>query len=993
MLTTRTVPRSRPLQTRTVANNVFGSNVTSSLQPRHCLQTRAFRFGMWSSCLDPAFHRELRRRHRMLKHKYADAINRRLSWHEHPLAEEPGIALKRAVTRYWGPTAARYSSRWVNQDELDGRRDRPDRPSCGVDDHSRHTSFSFDTEPPRHDSWKSHVDQVINRWSRQTPRDINTRGETEMNSQPSHIGNSSRKPKSQKKDKQERTPSVEEDYVIDPITNRKVPKTQHGSAETDLEPPVQTFKSYRSQFAPFSPPTSAEERPPIHSNGKPPAAELSKYAESKFDDWPAAATYSSTNHTKPISRPEAASHVFDNAALKSEEYSLNHLPLEEEEECEDLHKYEGAVSETTLEKSLGSSGHSSDADSHSVSTFGPSSRAVSESHQLQSELQKYEPYMYNENVPEQASPDRPQDLEKYESFGHGERTITDHSESYVSRGSELPIESSATHDELQKYRPTVFDDINGQDPPFEQYGDLEKYKSFRFQDPDTVIASERDVVTGSLRDFDIEEHNKNLSDTSSNASLDWPGKLPTMELPEGHVFAKHYSNEPGMHSSQCPGDIGQSREELNYRMGKLSEASDAVDREINSNLQKARQSFLENRSADSHRPLTGNFVKDFPEEFSGSWDAHEGELRAVGNRSKALDSSCDQSTQSEIQQTEKEYSENLSNATNTSFLEPALDRHHNSSRLEPALNRRTSAIKGNHLNHAFRADLYSKKPQGLETSFTEECGKQTMPIYTRAYGSEPGQVAVKSESAKESEAQELAESSSQAYYHRDPEIDGLPPSISAERAGDQKSTPLEDPIIYKILAYDPTMQTISIAETTSVVPDQASPLSPTEVLPRLSNPKKFFPHFAPLQAEGFEIVSGSGDVLVFRQVRPARTVAKGGATPINPIDMMGRPTVFPSAAAFVSPTGFINYDIPRVEESTEPAFRSNIDVRREEPVFSGPRSSSDDRTHKKPKMRLGKRVLIGGAWVAGVSYALGVVSEYFTTGGIDGKGPTGFSPS
>jgi hypothetical protein len=29
-------------------------------------------------------------------------------------------------------------------------------------------------------------------------------------------------------------------------------------------------------------------------------------------------------------------------------------------------------------------------------------------------------------------------------------------------------------------------------------------------------------------------------------------------------------------------------------------------------------------------------------------------------------------------------------------------------------------------------------------------------------------------------------------------------------------------------------------------------------------------------------------------------------------------------------------------------------------------------------------------WLAGLSYSLGVVSEYFKSGGVDGKGPRGF---
>lgn len=230
----------------------------------------------------------------------------------------------------------------------------------------------------------------------------------------------------------------------------------------------------------------------------------------------------------------------------------------------------------------------------------------------------------------------------------------------------------------------------------------------------------------------------------------------------------------------------------------------------------------------------------------------------------------------------------------------------------------------------------------------------------------------------------------ESLYHRDPEVDGLP--ISSYGSGsDAEPDQAAKPTVYKILAYDPTMQKINTAETTSVVPDQATPLTPAEVLLRLSNPTKFFPHFAPLQAEGFEIVAGGGDVLVFRQVRPGKAPHTKTSPPVNPIDMMGKPAALPNAAAFVSPTGFVNYDMPQVEEETQTTpFRSNIDVRREEPVFSGPKTPTAEELRNRKKKSVGRRVLIGGAWVAGISYAIGVVSEYFLTGGVDGRGPTGF---
>ena len=203
--------------------------------------------------------------------------------------------------------------------------------------------------------------------------------------------------------------------------------------------------------------------------------------------------------------------------------------------------------------------------------------------------------------------------------------------------------------------------------------------------------------------------------------------------------------------------------------------------------------------------------------------------------------------------------------------------------------------------------------------------------------------------------------------------------------------------MYKILAYDPTMQSISTAETTSIVTDTASALTPAEVLLRLSNPAKFFPHFKPLQEQGYEIVSGSGDVLVFRKVRraspPTTTTQQQSDLQdyrkkvTNPVDgMQSRPVA--ATGNFASPTGFVNHDLP---VSSDPPFKSNIDVRREEPVFSGKSTWQEDAEGSRSKSKgKGKRLLIGAAWVAACSYAVGVVAEFFKTGGVDGKGPQGF---
>jgi len=59
--------------------------------PRSYQQSRSFRIGYWSSYLDPNFQKEIHRRHRVVKHKYMEAITRKLSWDRHfPIAPQKG---------------------------------------------------------------------------------------------------------------------------------------------------------------------------------------------------------------------------------------------------------------------------------------------------------------------------------------------------------------------------------------------------------------------------------------------------------------------------------------------------------------------------------------------------------------------------------------------------------------------------------------------------------------------------------------------------------------------------------------------------------------------------------------------------------------------------------------------------------------------------------------------------------------------------------------
>jgi hypothetical protein len=183
---------------------------------------------------------------------------------------------------------------------------------------------------------------------------------------------------------------------------------------------------------------------------------------------------------------------------------------------------------------------------------------------------------------------------------------------------------------------------------------------------------------------------------------------------------------------------------------------------------------------------------------------------------------------------------------------------------------------------------------------------------------------------------------------------------------------------FKILVLDPQTRSISSVDATAASQDSSPLTTAAKAMGGLTHPHQFLGHLPRLQAEGYEPVSGSGNVLILRKVKDTSKAATGGPA-INPVDLMGN---------FASPTGYVNYETVREDghDKPEPPFRSNITVRREEPVFSGGKSRQQGR----PRRRLVKRVLMGTVWVGGVAYAVGVLGEYFSTGGFDGIGPKGF---
>ncbi|KAI0132789.1 hypothetical protein BJ170DRAFT_575996 [Xylariales sp. AK1849] len=882
-IASQSAPRVRPLQMRACGSKLLGPVGISLLKAHHHQQTRAYRHGMWSSYLDPQCQQDMRRRHRAFKYKYAESLHRRLSWDQHPLTEDSKAAFRRVVGRYWFPSEARYGSRFVNTDEgVRNRKRKTSSDDTGADDGSADTS-SNQVSWGGYDSWKSQLNDMVNE----------AKGRKNTATQAS---------------------SVEEEYVIDPISNRKVLKKAYGEGDA----PMKTFKSYRSQFAAFAPPEAEEQgqTDPVHSNGPPPVEELDKYKEVDMEPLPTQDSPDSGYEDLPRYSTAQTDKAQD-SARQSEEYALNHLPPEETVEVyEDLHKYEPSQYDEVRYPSEEPVQKYEDLDKYRPYRHNEETAVEKDATQAYDDLDKYRPYMHNENAEVEQSIPPYDDLKDYGTFDRQEDVKVDESapqyedldkyrpgqflDDYQIEDADLVqtvayedldkyqqpfhheegkthMDSSSTYHDLHKYEPTDFNDVPSAEEaqPFQQYGDLDKYKAFKSQESEGKAILENDSVSDYLREYDTKS---------------------------------------------------EARETLRQSMNSHIAASDAADKEASANVQMSRQ----RNKSDGKSNLTGNFVRDFPEEFSKTWSSSTAGLQP----------------QSET--------DPWGYDTSPRGLETAY---------EQEMQTNAQSADGSEAE----ADFYSRRTEGLETVYVVEAGPESSGSpYVKTYGNDliENMAPITSETTSKLAVQNVTQATAGTSAHI-------------------------EPTVYKILAYDATLQSISIAETTSGVPDQASPLTPTEVLLRLSHPTKFFSHFAPLQAQGFEIVSGSGDVLVFRKVRESTANTETRSHPINPIDMMGKPAVLPNAAAFASPTGFVNYDVPPVEEQSPP-FRSNIDVRREEPVFSGPKTSSPQGDGKQKKKRsVGKRLLIGGAWVAGISYALGVVGEYFATGGIDGKGNTG----
>ncbi|KAG5953958.1 hypothetical protein E4U58_000255 [Claviceps cyperi] len=382
------------------------------------------------------------------------------------------------------------------------------------------------------------------------------------------------------------------------------------------------------------------------------------------------------------------------------------------------------------------------------------------------DLDKYGPAMYNEPdglpnpTPEELSKNY-QDLHLYSQYPNtGPDSPRIH-----------PEEASKQYEDLRLY-----DDFPNTGPSEErihpelaskQYDDLDKYPSSGYEEADKTSHVHLEELTKNYQDLD----------KYRVSSLDaFDKKYPTHPEEASKAYDDLGAYESVIHKESVASSLGIFEKtaglEENTELQTAADIRSDVLRRTSRNskrtlAQRARsqyeQSALPESSTDgaSNRPVfAGNCGKSLPEEVAAGRDMFA--------RSKAPPS------------------------------------------------QRTPAV-----DTGLKEDPYSKDPQGLELSYTDEhAAPTTSPAFARRY-------------QNRSEAETL----------------------------------VAQPVSYKVLAYDPSTQSISIAETSSGVSDTSTPASPADILPQLSNPARFFPYFSQLQAEGYEIASGSGDVLVFRKVR------------------------------------------------------------------------------------------------------------------------------
>ncbi|KAJ5225463.1 conserved serine-threonine rich protein [Penicillium chermesinum] len=189
----------------------------------------------------------------------------------------------------------------------------------------------------------------------------------------------------------------------------------------------------------------------------------------------------------------------------------------------------------------------------------------------------------------------------------------------------------------------------------------------------------------------------------------------------------------------------------------------------------------------------------------------------------------------------------------------------------------------------------------------------------------------------------------------------------AELVREGPATEQESPVTasplpeFRILTYNPydSQVTITGAEPffdASETRSRSAILACLKKIARLEESGRFMPYITQMEQDGYEILASADDLLIFRKVNRHGVFGEL----INESDNDRNAT----SESCPSDNG---------HTSTNQSSQSTID-----------QTSSVGKTLR--------RVLFGGVVTAAFCYTTGVVSEYFRTGGADGRGPDGFTP-
>ncbi|KAH6605426.1 hypothetical protein Trco_007133 [Trichoderma cornu-damae] len=505
------------------------------------------------------------------------------------------------------------------------------------------------------------------------------------------------------------------------------------------------------------------------------------------------------------------------------------------------------------------------------------------------DLDKYGPVRWNE--PDGLRPRTPEELSKdYEDLHRYAQ--------FPNAGPETarvhPEEASKTYQDLPQY--SVFPNAG---PAVERIHPEEASKSYEDL---AGYAADGYVEPEKTRHVHPEEATKNYTDLGEYdpQGFDSPDKpYPTHpeEASRAYKDLHAYRSTPpdAEREAEAPDVVAASLEAYDAKEKLRADMAASAARHGGSSVQEAEESSLESLTADEIRSQVlsrANVSQEAAAEKGEEEEAAELEL-----------SSMDESFPSELSKSESEPTERI-----------------------------TSTLA--HMRA--EKDPYSNDPKGLETSYSEECGSD----------------------------------------------DAAAAAVAKHYESAAPATATDEPAVYKILAYDTSTESVSVAETTtSDDHDVSTPPKLTDVLLRLSHPSKFLPYFKPLQERGYDVVSGGGDVLIFRKNRPASPNAShlpsespSNTTRINPVDMMGRSVT----GNFASPTGFVNYDsLEDGHKKPAPPFRTAKDAQ----GGGSERDASSAPEKKKKKRSFGKKVVMGTVWVGGAAYAVGALAEHRSAAG------------